>query len=283
MQKSHSNENFERAFYKKIKNIGFHTTFRSKTTSILKTKLNTMDCLKLYLFFLLIFGCNLELQAQTETPILKSFPSILNTPQHYGMTPPIQKISHKIDHVARYYDYCGPTRETFLYFDSTGLLIARYRGPWVRNADVPPGPTFTDVYTLLNPAPSFFFKYENQSYYYNAKAKKVELLPYKHSCESEGFVAVERLSDHKCAFLNKKAELICPFIYYKLQSFRNGLAIVKTEKGTGVIDTTGRVIIPCIYQDIKVLYSGQIEAQKGYKKFDYFNKKGKRVLFRRGE
>jgi hypothetical protein len=246
---------------------------------LLNNRFNLMLLSKALLVLLFIIGLCSSLFSQTNPSILKAPPSIGDNTYLDIRTPSIEKIRAKIDHVIRYYDYCGPTKETFLYFDSTGRLIAQYRGPWIRNANVPPGPTSSTIYTLLNPAPSFFFQYKEKSYYYNSKTKKKEELPYRAECENEGFVAVQRIKDHKCAFLNKKAEPICPFIYDKLDYFNNGIAIVQKEGKTGLIDTAGKEVIPCIYQSIKILYSGQIEAKKAYKKFDYFNKKGKPVLF----
>lgn len=246
---------------------------------LLNNRFNLMSLSKVYLVLLFIIGLYCSVFSQTNPSTLKVVPSIGDDTYLDIRTPSIEKIRDKIDHVIRYYDYCGPTKETFLYFDSTGRLIAQYRGPWIRSANVPPGPTYSTVYTLLNPAPSFFFKYKEKSYYYNTKTKKREELPYRVGCESEGFVAVERIKDHKFAFLNKKATPICPFIYEKVRYFDNGIAIVQKEGKMGLIDTTGKEVIPCIYQGIKVLYSGQIEAKKAYKKFDYFNKKGKPILF----
>jgi hypothetical protein len=237
-----------------------------------------MTLSKVYLVLLLCFGIHSSIQSQTKPTVLESVPSIGKNTYLDIRTPTIQKISHKIDYVIRYYDYCGPTKETFLYFDSTGRLIARYLGPWVRNAIAPPGPTFSTIYTILNPAPSFFFKGNNsQCYYYNARTKKTKQLPYNHQCESDGLVAVQRIEDHKCAYLNKKAEPICAFIYQEVGSFEHGIAIVKREGKEGVINTAGKEIVPCIYQDIRILDSKQIEAKKGYRDFDFFKMNGKLI------
>jgi hypothetical protein len=67
------------------------------------------------------------------------------------------------------------------------------------------------------------------------------------------------------------------------ESEENGITIVKRVGKVGVLNKTGKEIIPCVYQHIKILASGQIQAQKGYKRFDFFNKNGQPVLYPKGE
>lgn len=243
-----------------------------------------MTSSKVYLVLLLVFGIHSYIQSQTKPTVLESVPSIGNNTYLDIRTPTIQKLSHKVDHTISFCNYCGSTHDNVLYFDSTGLLIARYIGPWIRNANVPPGPTSSIIYTILNPAPSFFFRgNDDKCYYYNARIKQTKQLPYINQCESEGLVAVQRIQDQKCAYLNKKAAPICAFIYEELGSFDNGIAIVKRAGKVGVLNKTGKEIIPCVYEHIKILDSGQIQAQKGYKRFDFFNKNGQPVLYPKGE
>lgn len=227
--------------------------------------------------FLLIIG--------TISPLFSQKPlsSIIEKDYIY-IPPPIHKVKNKIDKMISYHDYCGPTRETFLYFDSTGCLIAQHRGPWIRSADVPPGPTYSVVYNASNPPPSFFFTNDRSSltankqkyYYYNATIKKLEALPYSDlECESEGFVAAQKNNTHKYAYLNKKNIAICDFIYDRAQSFENGVAIVTKEGKKGVLNTKGVEIIPCHYQNIRILDQHKIEAQKSYQETHIFNQQGK--------
>jgi hypothetical protein len=205
--------------------------------------------------------------------------------------PPIDSaflaVQDKISHTMSYYDYCGPTRDTELHFDSTGCLVAISIGPWIRNAiSVIPEYTVHIGYSDENPAPSIFFTNSDRDcYYYNNKTKKVQKLAYeKLNCISEGLVGVakrtEQIDDFhriKYAFLNEDLEPICDFIYDNVRDFEHGVAVVEKEDQKGVLNKSGREIIPCQYEYIEVLESKRIQAQKSNHKFDLFTLKGRLI------
>jgi hypothetical protein len=250
--------------------------------------------LKLYFLLILLLGISSCAEPERKLDVLKEISTPVLHTIHYPHfpTPPIDtaflEIQHKISHTMAYCDYCGPTREIEFHFDSTGSLLASSIGPWIRNSiAVFPEYTVFVVYSPENPAPSFFFT-ENISdhcYYYNAETKKLQKLPYdKLKCASEGLIGVSKRTDQKkdsyriqYAFLNKKLEPICSFIYDDVEPFEYGVAVVEKEDKIGVLNKAGREIIPCKYESIEVLESKRIQAQKLNYKFDLFTLKGRLI------
>ncbi len=254
--------------------------------------------LKLYFLLIVLLGISACTTPERRPDVSKKISTLVLDTIHSPLFPPstpipvdtaFLNIQHKISHTMVYCDYCGPTREIKRYFDSTGLLLASSIGPWMRNA-IPVFPEYAVyvVYSPKNPAPSFFFtdKISAHCYYYNAEAKKLQKLPYDQlKCASEGLIGVSKRTNQKegsyqttpYAFLNENLELICPFIYDDVEPFEYGVAVVKKEDKTGVLNKAGREIIPCEYESIEVLESKRIQAQKLNYKFDLFTLKGRLI------
>ena len=55
------------------------------------------------------------------------------------------------------------------------------------------------------------------------------------------------LKDGKWGLLNRKGELIVPFIYDKIEAFNESVAVVKQNNRYGAINSSGELIIPTQY------------------------------------
>lgn len=72
---------------------------------------------------------------------------------------------------------------------------------------------------------------------------------YEHaSYLSDGFTHVTR--DGKSGFVNSNGKLVIPCIYDDAQDFSEGLAAVMTKGKWGFIDYEGRLVIPFMYEDL---------------------------------
>ena len=251
--------------------------------------------LKLYFLLIVLLGISSCTAPERKPDVSKEISTPVLDTIHYPRFPPsppidtaFLKIQHKISHTMAYCNYCGPTREIEFHFDSTGSLLASSIGPWIRSAStIFPEYTVSIAYSPENPAPSFFFteKFSEHCYYYNAETKKFQKLPYDQlKCASEGLIGVGKRTEEKedsyriqYAFLNENLELICSFIYDDIEPFEYGVAVVEKEYKTGVLNKTGREIIPCEYESIEVLESKRIQARKLNYKFDLFTLKGKLI------
>lgn len=65
---------------------------------------------------------------------------------------------------------------------------------------------------------------------------------------SEGLKAVEQ--DGKWGFINQDGELVIPYKYHYVRSFRDGLAMVKLYGKWGYIDWFGNEVIPIVFDEV---------------------------------
>jgi hypothetical protein len=111
----------------------------------------------------------------------------------------------------------------------------------------------------------------------------VEVIPLKFngaSYFSEGLAWV--FIDNKRGYIDTSGELVIPAIYDAngrrgYAHFKNGTVIVSKEGVFGMIDKTGKDVIPFEYQRLKLQKNGLILAQND-NKYGFINKRGKTVI-----
>lgn len=76
----------------------------------------------------------------------------------------------------------------------------------------------------------------------------------------DGLLPFKQTQDGKFGFINEQGQVVIPPSFIGVESFKNGLAVVNAAEDynarMGVIDTTGRYIIPASYNDIITLGEG---------------------------
>jgi hypothetical protein len=58
---------------------------------------------------------------------------------------------------------------------------------------------------------------------------------------------------NKCGIINKGGKILAEPLYSSISPLPNGLAIVANENGKGLLDTSGKILIPLVYKDIQTL------------------------------
>lgn len=95
---------------------------------------------------------------------------------------------------------------------------------------------------------------------------------------NSGLVGV--CAEEKCGYLDAKGNVVIPFLYKEIDYFRQeqgGLAVVKGERGWGVINTMGREIIEPVLRSKPSISEGFIIAFKGRRDGMIYDLKGNAV------
>ena len=72
--------------------------------------------------------------------------------------------------------------------------------------------------------------------------------------------------DGKFGFKRYDGKILTPNIYTYTDKFQNGYCkVVKEDTLVGLIDSTGREVIPCLYQDVDYIREGLVRFQKDNK------------------
>ena len=66
----------------------------------------------------------------------------------------------------------------------------------------------------------------------------------------DGFLRV--VVNKKYGIIDKTGKVVIPMVYDKINRFSEGLACVEMNKKSGIIDKTGKIVIPIIYDYIGV-------------------------------
>lgn len=77
--------------------------------------------------------------------------------------------------------------------------------------------------------------------------------------------------------VSQEGEEIIESIYEYLSPIRDGIMLARTDKKWGVVDTCGRVVIPCEYEDICFAKAGGVVTCRtvdGEKRYMMWNSKG---------
>lgn len=87
-----------------------------------------------------------------------------------------------------------------------------------------------------------------------------------------------------CLLDSKTGELVatCSITPQYFSRFRNGMAIVNENGKFGFIDNTGKLVVPCIYEEIESFdiktFKGELTAAKKDGRWGFIDKKGKVVI-----
>ena len=80
---------------------------------------------------------------------------------------------------------------------------------------------------------------------------------------SDGLAKAKQIIDGKerIGFINKKMEIIVPFVFSETKSFKNGMCIVCKDGLWGIIDEIGDIIIPLTYKEIGNIKEGKVAVR----------------------
>lgn len=123
--------------------------------------------------------------------------------------------------------------------------------------------------------------------------KKLPLLVgFNFKSNKSGF-CFESKGTYKCGIINKGGKILVEPVYSSINFLPNGLAIVSNENGKGLLDTSGKELVPLVYKDIQTLndlyrsyynYKGE-DAWDGFmyvqgksNKVGVFNEKGSLIV-----
>lgn len=92
-------------------------------------------------------------------------------------------------------------------------------------------------------------------------------------------LSVVRYGDKNIRYrvINRRGETVTNQDYLQIDPFKEGLALVKDTKGYGFIDTTGKLVIPCIYAKAAAFCSGRAAVYRDGN-CGYIDKKGEMVI-----
>lgn len=100
----------------------------------------------------------------------------------------------------------------------------------------------------------------------------------------DGEPILVREGNKLCLLDAKTGELVatCSITPQYFSCFKNGMAIVIENKKYGLIDNMGKLVVPCIYEEIKSFdintFKGELTAAKKDGKWGFIDKKGKVVI-----
>jgi TolA-binding protein len=86
---------------------------------------------------------------------------------------------------------------------------------------------------------------------------------------SNGIVYLQK--GDKYAFADNRFFLITPFKFNRVSPFKNGYAIVETDSGTGVVDSTGNYLFQCVFTSIRFEDSASLWVVKNDTAWALFN------------
>lgn len=100
------------------------------------------------------------------------------------------------------------------------------------------------------------------------------------SAFNEGMAAVEK--DKKFGFIDSTGKLVIPIIFekgeYDTPEFKNGIAVVKKDKKYGVINKKGQLIVPLKYTYIEPFFNGFAQVTNNSYKVGYINSRGQEFI-----
>lgn len=176
--------------------------------------------------------------------------------------------------------------DTYLYFDSSELLIARSVQYITSSQALHPSDNFSRfIHNQENLSPSLFFtEADGIHYHYDSSKQKLTILPYDKlqlPNNDEKFIQIGLgLNPNiKYAFLNVKTlEPICDFIYEQTEPFSHGLAIVTKNAQMGLINTEGEEVIACLYDNIYPHFDNELVVVEIADQYGLVNIKGEKII-----
>ncbi len=182
-----------------------------------------------------------------------------------------------------------PFNYTFIGYISDGLAIARtIKEGWFLPLSGIIDMHGNEVVPLIYTGVDFFSdglaraedKEGNYSFY-DTKGRKVFSLSKGMwvSKFSEGFATVKNQETKKYGVIDKTGKLIAPYVYDNVGDFKKGVAIVKKGELYGLINKSGAVTVPISYDYISPYWNkkGLTKVRKAGK-FGVLNVSGKEVL-----
>jgi hypothetical protein len=167
-------------------------------------------------------------------------------------------------------------RGKFGYIDKTGKEII----PPIYKHAFP----FSEGVALVNNTDSFDYQLIDKK----GKETGVKITQQCLECSgqfSEGLLAVERWeknSERKFGFVDKNGKEVLSFVYSSASDFKNGLAIISISDYAGLIDKTGKFIIPAIYRGISKtnenIFACELSTNDlSVNQYLYFDSKGNKI------
>lgn len=111
---------------------------------------------------------------------------------------------------------------------------------------------------------------------YNPKSKRFVAtdLNYEISYCDKGYCVASKDKKSKFGIIDSTGVITLPFIYDQIGYFTEGKSWVRIGSKLGCFEKTGKEIIPCIYDGVSVFKEGRVVVTKGQKRA-YFDATGK--------
>ena len=109
-------------------------------------------------------------------------------------------------------------------------------------------------------------EYENGTLLNYLEIRDDQGKPLKSEAFQNGLARLKLNSSDKMGYVNEDGFVVVPIIYEWVDSFTNGIAIVKKNNKYGGVNKEGEEVIPLKYDELKRLQSGEILATKGERK-----------------
>ena len=120
---------------------------------------------------------------------------------------------------------------------------------------------------------------DNKWFYIDKQGKQVEgLLPYSSEDLDfhEGCAIIEN-KEGKYGFLNTQGRIIIPCVYDEVKDYNDGLAWVCKDSQWGCIDILGNIVVPFVYSNCRD-FKENLAAVENDGKYGYIDKKGVVVI-----
>lgn len=101
---------------------------------------------------------------------------------------------------------------------------------------------------------------------------------YGRVISEEGIINIKQV-EYRYGFIDTTGNIVIPCIYKEVESFKQGLAKVKKENGGwGFINKMGEEVISCIYEEAESFIQGLAKVKKQNEGWGYIDKAGKEVI-----
>ena len=120
---------------------------------------------------------------------------------------------------------------------------------------------------------------DNKCFYIDKQGKQVEgLLPYSSEDLDfhEGYAIIDN-KEGKYGFLNTQGKIIIPCVYDEVKDYYDGLAWVCKDRKWGCIDILGNIVVPFVYSNCRDFKENLAAVEKDGK-YGYIDKKGVVVI-----
>lgn len=117
--------------------------------------------------------------------------------------------------------------------------------------------------------------------YIDKDGKEVIPLIYKYAVPFFGNMALVSKDANKCYYIDRSGKMIAPFdfVYANIFSMtKEGIIVWNDDKKQGFVNNEGKLVLPCIYDDISLGYCDDLLCVQKDNDFGYYNTTGKEIV-----